>query len=176
MTTPRIALLASVVVGAAALFVPRTTATPAIREANTFEAGLMWKVNATRRAHGLPPLRRSQALDEASSAKSHALVRLGYFAHTRPDGTSFWREVLTHYPQIGSGYWRVGENLAWGTPTLTPALVVRRWLASPPHRANVLSSRYRELGIGAVRTAGASGYWAGRGDVVVIASEFGVRR
>jgi uncharacterized protein YkwD len=104
------------------------------------------------------------------------MPRLGYFAHSRPDGTPFWRDVLRHYRRDGYSSWRVGENLAWGAPNLTPTTVVQRWLKSPPHRANLLSRTYREFGVGRVLASNARGFWAGRGDVVVIAMEFGVRR
>lgn len=179
MTTIRISLvvvIAVVVVVAAAVFTTRTTATATIREADSFEAALMFQMNATRRAHGLPPLRRAQGLAAAASAKSHEMARLGYFAHTTPSGTPFWRQVLIHYKRIGSGYWRTGENLAWGVPTTKPATVVKRWLASPPHRANLLSRRYEQFGVGAVLATNATGFWTARGDVVVIAAEFAVRR
>jgi uncharacterized protein YkwD len=179
MTTTRIALvlvIAAVVVGAAAVFVPRTPATTAIREADSFEAGLAAKVNATRRAHGLPPLRRAQGLAEAAAAKAHEMPRLGYFGHTNPRGRTFVREVLSHYPRRGYSDWRAGENLAWGPPNLTPAAVVRGWLNSPSHRTILLSRTYREFGIGAVVARNAGGFWAGRGDVLVIAMELGVRR
>jgi uncharacterized protein YkwD len=42
----------------------------------------------------------------------------------------------------------VGENLAWGTLSLsTPEAIVNAWLASPEHLANILEAKYRETGI-----------------------------
>ncbi len=43
----------------------------------------------------------------------------------------------------------MGENLAWGTGTLsTPQAIVRSWMSSPPHRANILHGAFRDTGIG----------------------------
>ncbi len=45
--------------------------------------------------------------------------------------------------------WLVGENLAWGeTSRSSPRSIVRAWMHSHGHRANVLNPRFRELGAG----------------------------
>jgi uncharacterized protein YkwD len=47
---------------------------------------------------------------------------------------------------------RVGENLAWEVGTLSRArAIVRSWLASPSHRANLLRPGFSMVGVGAVR-------------------------
>ncbi len=47
--------------------------------------------------------------------------------------------------------WTVGENLAWGTDSLSsPGAIMAAWMASPGHRTNILTADYREIGIGAV--------------------------
>ena len=48
------------------------------------------------------------------------------------------------------------------------------WMKSPAHRANILTPRWREVGLSAVTVAGAPGVYGGR-DVVIITSDFGVR-
>lgn len=46
------------------------------------------------------------------------------------------------------GY-EVGENIAWGSyADATPAAIVAAWMASPPHRANILDGSFRDTGIG----------------------------
>ena len=57
-------------------------------------------------------------------------------------------DVHAHYvPPHAS--WSLGENIAWGGAALAePAAIVRMWMHSPPHRANILSRRFREIGIG----------------------------
>jgi uncharacterized protein YkwD len=46
-------------------------------------------------------------------------------------------------------WWWLGENIGWGSGSAAdPYALVRMWMKSPPHRANILSSHFREIGIG----------------------------
>ena len=52
---------------------------------------------------------------------------------------------------LGSGLtrWAFGENIAWGTgDSGTPRAIVDAWMNSSGHRANILSSSFREIGVG----------------------------
>lgn len=51
----------------------------------------------------------------------------------------------------------VGENIAWGQRS--PAEVMTSWLNSAGHRANILDSRYRNIGVGCVIDAGGAYWW-----------------
>jgi uncharacterized protein YkwD len=51
---------------------------------------------------------------------------------------------------------------------------VTAWLASPGHRENLLGPKYREVGISAVRAAGAPGVYGGR-RIVLLTVDFGAR-
>ena len=43
----------------------------------------------------------------------------------------------------------IGENIGFGTGSLTrPASIHRAWMHSTPHRAAMLSTRFREVGFG----------------------------
>jgi uncharacterized protein YkwD len=45
--------------------------------------------------------------------------------------------------------WVVGENLAWGMGGVDrPLRLVRAWMHSTGHRANILFPAYREVGLG----------------------------
>ncbi len=47
----------------------------------------------------------------------------------------------------------LGENLAWGSGIEGSArAIVAAWLASPDHRANLLSPRFSRVGLGEVET------------------------
>ena len=51
-------------------------------------------------------------------------------------------------PNANVGY-TLGENIAWGTLWLgTPRSIVKAWMESPGHRANILNGSYRYTGIG----------------------------
>ncbi len=41
------------------------------------------------------------------------------------------------------------QNIGWGTgPNATPSGIVGAWMASPPHRAIILTRAYRDVGVG----------------------------
>ena len=92
------------------------------------------------------------------------MVSRDYFAHTSPTGSTLYRRVVhSGFTTIGS--WGAGENLAWGTGTYQLArTTVRMWLASPEHRANLLSRSWGWVGIGrrSGRFLGYSGAVVGR--------------
>lgn len=67
------------------------------------------------------------------------------------------RDYFDHGPmaqrllRFGARGPRLGENLAWGVGTLAATrMIVRKWLASPPHRANLLRPGFRRVGVGTV--------------------------
>jgi uncharacterized protein YkwD len=104
--------------------------------------------NAVRAQHGLRPLQRSHVLDRSAVMKGEEIRGCRAFSHT-PCGISFMRTfVRTGYVRGGA---RVGENLYWGSGSLgTPTSAIAGWLHSPPHRANLLSRGWRDVGVGTV--------------------------
>ena len=153
----------------------RAAADPArtIAAANQLERLVLVELNNVRRAQGLAPLRASAPLASAAEAHSRAMGRYGFFAHESRDGSPFFERVRRFYrPQ--SGAWAVGENLLWSTPGLQAKAAVGLWMKSPAHRQNILTARWREIGLSAVSVPGAPGVFGGR-DVVIIRTDFGVR-
>jgi uncharacterized protein YkwD len=115
------------------------------------EQGLLSAVNAARAANGLGPLAIDANLETAARAHTADLLANGVFTHDFiKNGTAYPFQTW-----IGWYYSGVcaGENLAWGSPSLDPATAVQMWLASPGHRANMLSSAYRTIGV-AIQTGG----------------------
>src|SRR2546423_1519821 len=52
----------------------------------------------------------------------------------------------------------LGENIAWGSLQYsTPASIVKMWMHSPGHRANILRAGFRDIGIGIARGAPQAG-------------------
>ena len=100
--------------------------------------------------------------------------RRGYFSHASRDGSAFWRRVERFYGSAGYRYWSVGENLLWSSPDVTSASALSLWLKSPGHRANLLSSRWREVGFAAIHVPSAPGFFGGR-EVTIVTANFGVR-
>ena len=77
------------------------------------------------------------------------MVARSYFSHDGRNGSSFLGRIRATGYLSGAGEWLAGENLAWGTgSSATPRQIMRSWMASPGHRANILEHGYREIGIG----------------------------
>jgi uncharacterized protein YkwD len=138
------------------------------------EARLLARINDLRRSAGLAPLRASAALASAAHEQSFSMAEHGFFSHDSFSGAPFWKRVETRYPKSGGGDWRVGENLVWSSPRLSARRAIELWLSSPPHRQNLLTSVWREVGISAVHASSAPGVYAGQ-DVTILTADFGVR-
>lgn len=139
------------------------------------EAAVIDRMNQIRRGRGLRPLRFNARLAAAADYHSKDMARRGYFEHDSANGTAFWRRIERFYPSRGFRSWTVGENLLWGSDTYGAAFAVREWMNSPPHRENILSRDWREVGIGAVIVASAPGEYRGR-PVTIVTADFGARR
>jgi uncharacterized protein YkwD len=109
-------------------------------------------VNWARRQDGRSRLLRRSALRRAAELKGQSVASCGQFSHT-PCGNA----VTSGVNAAGYRYATFGENLFAGTGSVTPRQVVTAWLNSPPHRANMLSGRFRHVGAAAVRASGLLG-------------------
>jgi uncharacterized protein YkwD len=138
------------------------------------EETIIGRINQIRRGRGLRALRNNGRLAAAAHFHSRDMARKGYFEHDSASGTAFWRRIERFYPSRGFRSWTVGENLLWGSNTYGAAFAVREWMNSPPHRANILSRGWREIGIGAVVAASAPGEYGGR-PVTIVTADFGSR-
>jgi uncharacterized protein YkwD len=134
------------------------------------------ELNRVRAARGLRTLRGTHELATAARKHSLQMGRRGFFAHESADGTPFWRRIERFYGGRGFRSWAVGENIFWQSPAAAAAVgVVRSWLASPGHRANVLSRDWRDVGVGAVSLPTAPGVYRGS-PVTIVTVDFGKRR
>ena len=102
------------------------------------------QTNSKRQELGLPPLQSSGALAQAAQLKAADMFANQYWAHTSPQGKEPWDFIRT----AGYSYQAAGENLArdfMGTGEMIDA-----WMNSPTHKANIVNSRYQEIGIAVV--------------------------
>jgi hypothetical protein len=94
-------------------------------------------------------------------ARSTNMAVLHYFSHTQPDG----KTVFSLLNAAGITWYGAGEIIAWNTnPTFADSALRARdgWLASPGHRAIVLSADYNYVGIGlAVDAVSGRNLWTG---------------
>jgi uncharacterized protein YkwD len=120
-------------------------------------------LNKQRHAHHMKGLRLSKRLGHAARGHSAEMARVHYFSHDSHSGASFLDRIRRAGYLKHARSWSVGENIAWGTGRLsTPRSIVRAWMHSPGHRANILQRSFRQIGIGIsagapVRTAMRSG-------------------
>jgi uncharacterized protein YkwD len=142
---------------------------------SSLESGVLSQLNKIRAQHGLLPVRINARLTAAAAQHSKDMGAAGYFAHNSNDGTAFWKRIGKWYASNGYGYWSVGENLLWSSPEVDPVGAMQLWMNSPEHRKNILTARWREIGISAVHFNAAPGTYKGL-EVTIITTDFGIRR
>ncbi len=139
---------------------------------NAVAARVVRAINHFRVTHGLNRLRVNDRLVDAARAHSLEMASDGYFSHRSADGSSFWQRVRRWY--IVTPRWSTGENLVWRRPRIGGMRVLQLWLASPPHRANLVDPGWRDVGCSAVHSSSAPGVFANRA-VTIVTCDFGAR-
>jgi uncharacterized protein YkwD len=120
---------------------------------------LLCLMNRARARFGLRPLHRNRCLHRVAARHAHDMVNRRYFAHTTPNGWDPGRRARASGYVPRAAAWLVGENIAWGVAgAARPAWVVRAWMHSPPHRHNILSRRFHDVGIGVARGVPVRGF------------------
>ena len=140
---------ARLVVVAALLFVGLLA--PVLAQAASRAEQVLALVNAERRKAGLGPLALSQRCQAQADTRAKEIFQRGRFNHKGAfNGLR--------------GYGWMGENIAKGYRS--PAAVVRGWMHSKGHRANILSRKYNHLGVGYYKGCWVQTFGGGRPKVV----------
>ena len=106
-------------------------------------------LNQERAKHHLPMLRTNRRLALAATRHAKDMAARHYFSHDTLGGGSFLDRIRRTGYLRGAHSWIVGENLAWGSRGYSrPQVIMRMWMNSPGHRANILNASFREIGIG----------------------------
>ncbi|MFI9816073.1 CAP domain-containing protein [Saccharothrix variisporea] len=125
---------------------------PAKTEVELAEAKVFNLTNAERAAHGCPALGIDERLDKSARGHSEDMAAHNYFSHISQDGRTFADRIkAAGYPSPGA------ENIAAGQRT--PEAVVKGWMESPGHRANILNCKLKTLGVGMARGGSYGIYW-----------------
>lgn len=112
--------------------------------ANIAPSEVIRLTNEKRISAGLNPVEENPVLSRAALAKGADMLAKGYWAHVSPDGTQPWK----FFTDSGYKYRYAGENLA--RDFSNPVSAVEAWMASPTHKENLLSPKYKEIGIAVV--------------------------
>lgn len=108
-------------------------------------------VNVERKKVGLKPLALSQRCQAQADKRAKEICQRGRFNHKGAfNGLR--------------GYGWMGENIAKGYRS--PAAVVRGWMHSKGHRANILSRRFTHLGVGVCRGCWVQTFGGGSSKIV----------
>lgn len=107
------------------------------------ELAVFRAINGTRRRHGLPRLRLVGALARVAKAHSADMALHRSLSHSSSDGTPFFARIR----RVDDAA-TVGETLIACASGCSPGNIVRAWMGSPPHRAELLSRSYRAVGVG----------------------------
>ncbi|MBI5530570.1 MAG: hypothetical protein HY918_03655 [Candidatus Doudnabacteria bacterium] len=106
-------------------------------------SGVISWTNTQRKQNGsLAPLAENKKLDAAAKAKLEDMFKQQYFEHESPQGAG----PADLAKAAGYVYIAIGENLALGNFDNDKTLV-QDWMDSPGHRANILNSKYEEIGV-----------------------------
>ena len=89
-----------------------------------------------------PPLVESRKLNEAAVDHARDMVKKKFFEHRGSDGSQPKDRVL----RTGYKSRLTGENIAMGPESAEE--VVDGWLDSPGHCANIMDSRFVDIGVG----------------------------
>lgn len=113
--------------------------------------------NEQRSLEHVGTLTENAELTAAAQAKADDMAAKGYFSHVGPDGKEPWAWISeSHYDYVYAG-----ENLA--VRFIDSSDVVKAWMASPSHRANIVKGVYTEIGVGV-----ANGTYQGQPAVFVV--------
>jgi len=109
-------------------------------------------VNAERAKEGLSPLTVNTQVQ--SAAQIRAVECEQSFSHTRPNGSNF----ASALKEQNVSYRRAGENIAWGQRS--PEEVMKAWMNSAGHRANIMNPNFTQIGVGYYQNARGINYWS----------------
>ena len=108
------------------------------------ERAVVKQVNTIRAQNGLRKLRRHRGLARAADVKAREVARTAVLSHSSPDGTSMDQRVRKYVRARA-----VGETLGYvPTRSRQAQRIVDNWMASPSHRAALLSPTFRRVGVG----------------------------
>jgi uncharacterized protein YkwD len=127
---------------------PTRRPAPPVRSLTTIVDTVFILTNRERARASLTPVRRNAELARAAQLQAEQMAAAGKLAHELP-GSRF-PTLASRLKVVGYQYRSVGENVAEGYTS--GAALMAGWMTSAPHRANILSARFTETGVGMARS------------------------
>lgn len=127
---------------------PAPRPAPPARSLATIVDTVFLLTNRERTRASLTPLRRNPELARAAQLHAEQMAAAGKLGHELPGAR--YPTLASRLKLIGYAYRNVGENVAEGYTS--GAALMAGWMTSAPHRANILSARYTETGVGMARS------------------------
>jgi uncharacterized protein YkwD len=119
----------------------------------TIEQAVLSLTNDVRTGRRLAPLEPSDTLAAIARRHSQDMLDRGYFDHCTPEGLHSADRIA----RVGLDFDATGENIymvkdATAGPADVASAMVKGWMNSRDHRANILTPDYRVVGVGVVAT------------------------
>lgn len=101
-------------------------------------------VNRERRAAGIPAVALDRDLSKSAMLRAQEIAV--YFSHVRPDNSDCFTAMPKNVKLPPDESLLRGENIAAGQ--FDPQMVMLSWMNSEGHRANILDTEFRRIGVG----------------------------
>lgn len=110
-------------------------------------------VNSVRAEKNLPPLIENKKLNILADKKAKIMANENNLSHTAGGYKTFSDFLIEN----NVDFLAVGENIArnWKTPEE----VMKAWLSSKGHRANIMSEKFTQIGVGKAISSNGDIYW-----------------
>lgn len=104
----------------------------------------------------VPPLKLDPLLHRAAMMHASDMAQHEHLEHVGSDGS----QPADRATRAGYRWANVGENIAAGAPDVET--VIQDWLSSPGHCSNIMSAKYKEMGLAYVSKSKSKAgiYWA----------------
>jgi len=138
---------------------PKTTVTsaPVQESVSSVSEEVIKLVNAERAKVNLVALTKNSVLTSSAQKYAQYMADSNFFSHDGKDGSTF----ITRNKAAGyTNYTWMGENIAAGQGTAQQAM--NDWMKSPGHKANILHTKAKEIGVGYAtnNSSNYKKYWA----------------
>ncbi len=130
-------------------------------------------LNKERKSHGLRRLDDTKKLRRAAQKHTDVMQQRNCFAHQCPGEPDLAQRLRSVGYLIGGLLrWSYAENIGWGErKSGTPRSMVRAWMKSSGHRANILNGSLRDIGVGFVKGSP----YSKRSNAGTYTTDFGLR-